>query len=158
MAAIEYEGTTLTLQAKSRAHGGQWLIMRGCEFRPLAVGRQVPQDTDSEGMTRARDLMDSVLDNRPSSPLARSLYLHTKTTLGTLDSLKLKIGASLSGGLLKVDLKEKLASKNTYTLLYSSRQEAMDALFLSRNRANLTDCNMDESTDWLTICVPIIGK
>ena len=158
MAAIEYEGTTLTLQAKSRAHGGQWLIMRGCEFRPEAVGRQVPQDSESEGMTKARVLLDSILDNRPDSDLAKSLYMHTKTTLGTIDLIKFTIGASLSVGLQKVDLKEKLDSKNIYTLLYSSRQEAMKALTLSRNRANLTDCNMDENTDWLTICVPIVGK
>ena len=105
MAAIEYEGTTLTLQAKSRAHGGQWLIMRGCEFRPEAVGRQVPQDSESEGMTKARVLLDSIWDNRPDSDLAKSLYMHTKTTLGTIDITKLKIGASLSAGLLKVDLK-----------------------------------------------------
>ena len=134
------------------------MIMRGCEFRPEAVGRQVPQDSESEGMTKARVLLDSILDNRPNSDLARSLYMHTKTTLGTIDVTKLTIGASLSVGLLKVDLKEKLASKNTYTLLYSSRREAMEALTLSRNRANLTDCNMDENTDWFTICVPIVGK
>ena len=155
LAAIVYEGTTLTLQAKSKAPGGQWLIMRGCEFRLLAVGRQVPQDSDTDGMANARALLDSVLDNRPNSVQARSLHLNTKMTLGTLTIIKAKIGASLSEGLLKGDLKEKLSTKNIYTLTYSTREEAIKALQTSRKLSELTDCSMVDGSDWLTHVVPV---
>ena len=158
LSAIEYEGTTLTLKARSRQPGGQWIIMRGGEFRPLAVGRSVPQESEKEGMTKARILMDAVLDNRPDSALARSLYLNTKTSLGTLTLIKAKLGTTLSEGLLTGDQKSRSDAKTIYTCTYDTREVAIKALQLSRKLTELTDSTMVEGEDWLTLVIPVVGR
>ena len=56
LAAIEYEGTTLTLRGKSREPGGEWIIIEGGEFRPLAVGRMFAPAEEGPAMVRARAL------------------------------------------------------------------------------------------------------
>ena len=160
LAAIEYEGTTLTLKAKSRQPGGQWIIMRGCEYRPAAVGRAVPQEEELEGTTHARTLVDQVLDNRPSSLLAKSLYLHTKTTLGTIDLVKAKFGTVLSTGLSSTRIEHARAygDKLVYTCTYNTREAAVTALQQSRNFARLTDSTMTEGEDWLTLALTVVGR
>ena len=160
LAAIEYEGTTLTLKAKSRQPGGQWIIMRGCEYRPAAVGRAVPQEDELEGTTHARNLVDLVLDNRPSSSLAKSLYLHTKTTLGTIDLVKTKFGTVLSTGLSSTRIEHARAygDKLVYACTYNTREAAVTALQQSRNFARLTDSTMTEGEDWLTLALTVVGR
>ena len=75
-ASVEYEGTTLTLKGKSMKQGGEWVIIPGCEFRPLVVGRQIAPENEDPALTRARTLLGSVLDNSKESPLAKTLNLH----------------------------------------------------------------------------------
>ena len=161
LAAIEYEGTTLTLKAKSRLPGGQWIIMRGCEYRPAAVGRAVPQDNELECTVQARALVDQVLDNRPNSPLAKSLFLHTKTTLGTIDLAKTKLGSVLSAGLTsikKVEQARANGDKLVYACTYITREAALTALQQSRNLAKLTDSNMADGEDWFTLAITVVGR
>ena len=160
LAAIEYEGTTLTLKAKSRQPGGQWIIMRGCEFRPAAVGRAVPQEDELEGTIQARALVDQVLDNRLSSHLAKSLFLHTKTTLGTIDLAKTKLGSVLSAGLtsFKKGEQARVGDKLIYACTYVTREAALTALQQSRNLANLTDSTMTEGEDWFTLAITVVGR
>ena len=159
LAAIEYEGTTLTLKAKSKQPGGQWIIMRGCEHRPAAVGRSVPQEDELESIGQARVLMDNVLDNRPNSLLAKSLHLHTKTTLGTIDLARAKLGSVLSAGLsdIKKDLGKGYGDKLVYACTYDTRGAALTALQHFRNLAKLTDSSMAEGEDWLTLAIPVVG-
>ena len=161
LAAIEYEGTTLTLKAKSRLPGGQWIIMRGCEYRPAAVGRAVPQEDELEGTIQARALVDQVLDNRPNSHLAKSLFLHTKTTLGTVDLAKTKLGSVLSAGLTsikKVEQTRANGDKLVYTCTFITREAALTALQQSRNLAKLTDSNMADGEDWFTLAITVVGR
>ena len=159
LAAIEYEGTTLTLKAKSRQPGGQWIIMRGCEYRPAAVGRSVPQENELEGTIRGRDLLDLVVDNRPNSALAKSLYLHTKTTLGTIDVAKAKLGTVLSTGLSATRIEHGMGfgNKLVYACTYNTREAAETALQQSRNLARLTDSTMTDGEDWLTLALSVVG-
>ena len=94
-------------------------------------------------MTTARILLDSVLDNRPDSALARSLYyLNTKTSLGTMT-----LGTTLSEGLLTGDQKSRSDTKIIYTCTYNTREAALKALQLSRKISELTDSTMADGDD-----------
>ena len=156
IAQIEYEGTTLILRVKSRAEGGEWLIMRGCEFRPMAVGRECPSEGESHGMTIARSLMDKVMDNRPDSPLAKSLILNTKKVLGSASVAKEYIGLTLSSGLTNLSELDTKGANLKYILEYSSREEALTALRNSKVSDLITA--MDRDSDYLQVCCPVIGN
>ena len=155
LAQVEYEGTTLTLKVKAREDGGEWLIMRGCEFRPMAVGRVVPQDGETEGMTTARSLMDKVLDNRKHSASARALYFHTLTPLGTLAEAKKLVGKTLSKDLEELTESDSVGAKLKYIFLYSTREAALSALKSSRLRDLVTA--MDKDTDYMQVVCPVVA-
>ena len=106
-----------------------------------------------------RDLLDLVVDNRPNSVLAKSLYLHTKTTLGTIDVAKAKLGTVLSTGLssTKIEHGMGLGDKLVYACTYNTREAAETALQQSRNLARLTDSTMADGEDWLTLALPVVG-
>ena len=61
--------------------------MGGGEFRPLIVGRQVPAEGEDPALAKARSLLTSVLDNSSTSPLAKSLNLHTEKDLKDLNAM-----------------------------------------------------------------------
>ena len=152
--AIEYEGTTLTLRGKSREQGGEWVIVGGGEFRPLAVGRQVaPEDEDP---AKARALLGAVLDNSKDSPLAKCLDLFTDEKLGDIDQAKALLGSLISEGQTKVSSAESRdSSKNKYTLLYDTREGALKALDHSKKKGTITNLNKDNS--WLSATLPLVA-
>ena len=130
--------------------------MRGCEFRPMAVGRECPSEGESHGMTIARSLMDKVMDNRPDSPLAKSLILNTKKVLGSASVAKEYIGLTLSSGLTNLSELDTKGANLKYILEYSSREEALTALRNSKVSDLITA--MDRDSDYLQVCCPVIGN
>ena len=154
--AIEYEGTTLTLRGKSREQGGEWVIVGGGEFRPLAVGRQVAPEDEDPAMSKARALLGAVLDNSKDSPLAKCLDLFTDEKLGDIDQAKALLGSLISEGLTKVSSAESRdSSKNKYTLLYDTREGALKALDHSKKKGTITNLNKDNS--WLSATLPLVA-
>ena len=155
LAEIEYEGTTLTLRGKSRENGGEWLIMGGGEFKPLAVGRQTASEEDDPSMSRARALMAKVLDNGKDTPLAKSLKLFTRDDLGSFASVKNLLGDQLSAGLVKMEPVDQQGSMKKYTLLYNSRAEAIAALDNSRRKD--TPTGLEKGLGWLALSLPVVA-
>ena len=129
LAAIEYEGTTLTLRGKARGPRGQWLIVEGGEFRPLSVGRSTPQENESAELVEARARFKALFDNSLTSQLAKSLVLFTEDDVENLGQCKRKLGAACSRGLIdcKVDPDQPESSIQRYTLGYETRRHALDA-------------------------------
>ena len=121
----------------------------------MAVGRVVPQDGETEGMTNARSLMDKVLDNRKHSASARSLYFHTLTPLGTLAEAKKLVGKTLSKDLEELTESDSVGAKLKYIFLYSTREAALSALKSSRLRDLVTA--MDKDTDYMQVVCPVVA-
>ena len=155
VAKLEYEGTTLTLRAKSREPGGEWVIMKNCEFRPMAVGRMTPQEEESPEMSTARSLMDKVLDNSLDSILSKSLILNTETELGVFKDCKDLLGPVLSDGLIDVRSSKSNRSKYQYTLLYETRAKALEALAKYNTGQAVTGIGKETST--LAKCLPVVA-
>ena len=155
LAKLEYEGTTLTLRGKSKETGGEWVILRNCEFKPMAVGRMTPQENENPCFAKARSLMDKVLDNSANSLLARSLYLHTETSLGVFEDAKNLLGAVLADGLTEVKSVKSNRSKFQYTLAYSTRAKALQAL--AKYNTSQAVIGVDRGTSWLTVCLPVVA-
>lgn len=156
LAAIEYEGTTLTLRGKSREPGGEWIIIEGGEFRPLAVGRQFAPAEEGPAMVKARALLGRVLENGRKSSQAKALYLNTDAILGNLQQAKDYLGHLISAGLTQVKQDEKQeGSRYKYTLFYDSRENAIKALEHSKLQDTVT--GMDRSTSWLTAVYAVVA-
>ena len=155
IAQIEYEGTKLILRVKSREIGGEWLIMRGCEFRPMAVGREAPTEGESHGMTIARSLMDKVMDNRLDSADARALIFNTRKELSSVSVAKEYIGLTLSSGLTTMRELDAKGANLKYIFEYSNREEATTALRNSKISDLIT--SMDRDNDHLQLYCPVVG-
>ena len=155
-ASVEYEGTTLTLRGKSKEPGGEWVIVPGGEFRPLVVGRQVGPEGEPPALAKARLLLGSVLNNEKDSSLARSLNLHSETTLTDVDAAKTYLGPLISAGLTEVKPAESRKGSNVkYSIIYETRDHALKALANSKIKGTIT--NLKEDDGFLTIALPVVA-
>ena len=156
LAHMEYEGNTLTLRGKSREIGGQWVIVRGCTFKPVAVGRPVPWDGETPEESSARVLLDKLVDNQRTSISARTLFFRTKEDLGTIKQMTKYLGNVLSEDLEKVE-PCKSTSRGKYTLVYASREAALAALHKSRHAKDLIT-SLDKDHDWLLPKLTVVSE
>ena len=152
LAHMEYEGTTLTLRGKSREAGGQWVVVKGCSFKPAAVGREVPCEGETPEMATARVLLDKIVDNRGSSTAARSLFYKTGEELATLKDVQNHLGSVLSEGLTKVE-PCKSTTRGKYTLIYNTRKATVDALHRSNSKDLVTGMDRDHESFALRVAV-----
>ena len=156
LAQMEYEGTTLTLRGKSKEVGGQWVVVKGCSFKPAAVGREAPCDGETPEMSIARDLLDKLVDNHGTSNAARSLYYKTEEELSTLKDMSAHLGPVLSEDLIKV-IPSKCPSRGKYTLLYETRKAAVEALHRSNSKDLITGMDRDHESFALKVAVVAHG-
>ena len=156
LAQMEYEGTTLTLRGKSKEVGGQWVVVKGCSFKPAAVGREAPCDGETPEMSIARDLLDKLVDNHGTSNAARSLYYRTEEELSTLKDMSAHLGPVLSEDLTKV-IPSKCPSRGKYTLLYETRKAAVVALHKSNSKDLISGFDRDHESLALKVAVVAHG-
>ena len=152
LAHMEYEGTTLTLRGKSREAGGQWVIVKGCTFKPAAVGREVPCEGETPEMSTARVLLDKIVDNRGTSIAARSLFYKTEEELTTLKDVQNHLGPVLSEDLVKVEPCKSI-TRGKYTLVYKTRKATVDALHRSKSKDLITGMDKDHDSFALKVAV-----
>ena len=154
VARIEFEGTTMVLKTKKRSTAGLWCIVKGGSFRPLTTGREDPTEGEDPGVAKARDELAEIFTPPESSPLAHSLTLVTKESLGNIEAVKEKLGATSTAEMVSyMDLNQPDAGgRNKYRLFFSTRAAACAALESTQN--NVTGDVKLSSTDFLKVTMP----
>ena len=131
-------------------------MVKGCSFKPAAVGREAPCDGETPEMSIARDLLDKLVDNHGTSNAARSLYYKTEEELSTLKDMSAHLGPVLSEDLTKV-IPSKCPSRGKYTLLYETRKAAVVALHKSNSKDLISGFDRDHESLALKVAVVAHG-